>query len=79
MTAEQMRAGRALIRWSQKDLAEASGVSEPTVRRLEQMTGALAANSRTVEALQKALEGAGVQFIPENGAGPGVRLASRLS
>ncbi len=76
MTAEQLRAARALIRWSQKELAAASDVSEPTIRRLEAMEGALSGNSRTLDALQKALEAAGVEFIQANGGGPGVRLAS---
>jgi predicted transcriptional regulator len=75
MTAEQLRAARALTRLSQKDLAAASGVSEPTIKRLEQSEGELAAHTSTIRALITALEHAGVQFIPENGGGAGVRLA----
>jgi hypothetical protein len=55
-------------------LAKASGVSLPTIKRLEGKLGALSAYATTVTALQAALESAGVQFIPENGGGPGVRL-----
>lgn len=75
MTAEQLRAARGLVRLSQKELAAASGVSEPTIRRLEGQEGELGGHSSTIRALQTALESAGVQFIAENGGGAGVRLA----
>jgi transcriptional regulator with XRE-family HTH domain len=74
ITSEQLRAARALLRWEQKDLAEASKVSLPTVKRLEQKPGPLAAQGRTISDLTRAIEAAGVQFIPENGGGAGVRL-----
>lgn len=77
ITSEQLRAARALIRWEQKDLAEQSGVSLPTVKRLETKPGKIAANGPTIDALLRALESAGIQFIPENGAGVGVRLTKR--
>ena len=75
MTAEQLRAARSLLRWQQSDLAQNSGVSIPTIKRLEAMDGQLTGHSTTIRALQAALEAAGVQFIPENGGGAGVRLA----
>jgi transcriptional regulator with XRE-family HTH domain len=75
MTAEQLRAARGLIRWSQQELALASGVSVPTIKRLESMEGELSGHTATMKALGLALEGAGVQFIPENGGGAGVRMA----
>ena len=74
LTSEQVRAARALLRWEQRDLAEASGVSLPSVKRLETQPGPLAAQERTIVELRKALERAGVEFIAENGGGPGVRL-----
>ena len=74
LTSEQVRAARALLRWEQRDLAEASGVSLPSVKRLETQPGALAAQERTIVELRKALERAGVEFITENGGGAGVRL-----
>lgn len=77
LTSEQVRAARALLRWEQKDLAEASGVSLPSVKRLEQKPGPLAAQGRTISDLRRALEQAGVQFIPENGGGAGVRMRDR--
>lgn len=76
LTSEQIRAARALLRMEQKDLAERSGVSLPSIKRLEQMNGALTATRvSTVEAIRAALETAGVTFIAQNGGGAGVRLA----
>jgi predicted transcriptional regulator len=66
-----------LLRWEQKDLAEASGISLASIKRLETQPGELAAQQRTVQAIFEALESAGVEFIPENGGGAGVRLAKR--
>lgn len=77
LTSEQIRAARALLRWEQKDVAEASGVSLPSIKRLESKAGLLAAQDRTVQAIREALVAAGVEFIPENGGGAGVRLAKR--
>jgi transcriptional regulator with XRE-family HTH domain len=77
LAAEQLRAARALLRWDQKTLATAAGISVETVKRLEGMSGPVSAHSVTVDVLQKALEAAGVEFITENGGGPGVRLKKR--
>ena len=74
LTSEQVRAARALLRWEQRDLADASGVSLPSVKRLETQPGVLAAQERTIVVLREALEKAGIEFIAENGGGPGVRL-----
>ena len=74
LSSELVRAARAILRWDQRDLAAASSVSLPTIKRLESKPGLMAAHMSTVTALRKALEGAGVQFIEENGGGPGVRL-----
>jgi len=76
MTSEQVRAARALLRWEQKDLAAASGMSLPAIKRLETIPGPLAAQSRTIDAIRAALEVGGIEFIAENGGGPGVRLKS---
>jgi hypothetical protein len=77
LSSELIRAGRALLRWEQRDLASASSVSLPTIKRLESRPGIMAAHASTVTALKKALEIAGVEFIEENGGGPGVRLRKR--
>lgn len=77
MNARQLVAARGLLRWTQGDLVEKSGVSSATVRRLEAMDGELAGNNTTLQALERCLHDAGVIFIAENGEGPGVRLRKR--
>lgn len=77
LRSEVVRAARALLRWEQRDLATASSVSLATIKRLESAPGAMAAHLSTVKALQVALEAAGIEFIEENGGGPGVRLRKR--
>lgn len=69
-----MKAARALLGWSQEDLADAADISLPTVKRLEAAGGALGGRPQTVDRLRTALEQAGAVFISENGGGPGVRL-----
>jgi len=77
LTSEVIRAARALLRWDQSNLAKASSISLPTIKHLESKPGALEAHTSTVAALTCALENAGIQFIDENGGGPGVRLRKR--
>ncbi|MBU8539488.1 helix-turn-helix domain-containing protein [Falsiroseomonas tokyonensis] len=72
ITASQVRAGRALLGWSQDDLAGRSSVPRRTIARLEADQGQ--PQRRTLAAIRTALEAAGVDFIAENGGGPGVRL-----
>jgi transcriptional regulator with XRE-family HTH domain len=72
---EQLRAARSLVGWSQAELAEKSGVSLPTIKRVEVGAGPLEMRLDTVRKLQAALETAGVIFVASNGDGPGVRLA----
>ena len=69
----QIRAARALIDMSQAELAEAATVSSMTVKRAEG-SGQPYPAGKALQALREALESAGVQFIAENGGGPGVRL-----
>jgi len=73
-STRQIKAARALLAWSQGDLAEASGVSEPTIARLESAEGELGGRADTVQKILAALEKAGCIFLEENGEGPGVRL-----
>jgi predicted transcriptional regulator len=77
ISVRQIKAARALLAWSQGNLAEASGISEPTVARLESVDGPIGGRPDTSEKLQAALEKAGVEFIAENGGGAGVRLKKR--
>lgn len=72
MMSAQCRAARALIDWSQQDLANAAGVGVVTVRQFEAGVGA--PRNATTETLMNALEAAGVEFLTGNGGGPGVRL-----
>lgn len=77
VSISQIRAARALLGWMQSDLARLSGVSLPTIKRLETAKGSLGGREETRAKLVDALQKAGVLFIAENGAGPGVRLAKR--
>ncbi|WP_082552548.1 helix-turn-helix domain-containing protein [Methylobacterium sp. Leaf456] len=74
LSVRQVKAARALLAWSQSDLAKASGVSEPTIARLESVDALIGGRAETGMKLRTALEAAGVIFIEENGEGPGVRL-----
>jgi hypothetical protein len=74
ISSAQMRAARALLRWSALDLAAASKVGVATIRRVEVVEGEIPVTSANEAALRHALENAGVEFIDENGGGPGVRL-----
>jgi transcriptional regulator with XRE-family HTH domain len=72
VTAEQLRAARALIRMEQAELAERAGVSLASVKRFEAMDGLIQGRTATVDRLRITLEAAGVEFT--NGGQPGVRL-----
>ena len=67
ITPAQCRAARALLKWSQKDLADKSSISEASVRNFE--TGKTAPHKGTVVLLRQTLEAAGVVFIDDNGGG----------
>jgi hypothetical protein len=74
ISSAQMRAARALLRWSALDLAKISKVGVATIRRVEVVEGEIPVTPANEAALRRALESAGVEFIDENGGGPGVRL-----
>jgi predicted transcriptional regulator len=74
ISIRQVKAARSLLAWSQGDLAGASGISEPTIARLESQDGELGGRADTAAKIVAALESAGVEFIAENGGGAGVRL-----
>ncbi|MCZ4352648.1 helix-turn-helix transcriptional regulator [Roseovarius aestuarii] len=77
VSIKQIRAARALLGWSQNDHAERSGVSLPTIKRLESAGGELGGLQSTSDKLLDALADAGAIFIQENGEGPGVRLRKK--
>ncbi len=66
-----------MLRWSGKKLADMSGVSWPTIQRMETAKGVPSSLGKNLELIQKTLKKAGVIFIDENGGGPGVRLEKR--
>jgi transcriptional regulator with XRE-family HTH domain len=72
ITSAQCRAARGLLDWSQQDLAEKAVVGIVTVRQLE--ADAHQPRPATLDVIKRAFETAGVEFIDENGGGPGVRL-----
>ena len=72
LTPEQSRAARGLLDWSQQQLADAAQVGLSTVRDFEK--GRRTPIPANLTAIRSTLEAAGVEFIPENGGGPGVRL-----
>ena len=74
LTSAQIRAARSLIRWSAEDLANRSSLSVATIRRAELTDVETSMTAANDLAVRRALEAAGVEFIDENGGGPGVRL-----
>jgi len=78
ITAQQMRAARALLGIDQKRLAELSGVSLPTIQRMEASDGRVRGVVETLTKVVEALDAAGIELIGENtpstGSGRGVRL-----
>jgi transcriptional regulator with XRE-family HTH domain len=78
VSGEQIRAARALVRWSAADLAGASALGVNTIRRAEIADEGTVLTAANELAIRRALEVEGVVFIDENGGGPGVRLRKRL-
>ena len=74
ITSGQIRAARALLDWSRDALARHSGVGISALMRLESSDGVPSGNIKTFEAVQKAFEKAGIEFIGSPDDGPGVRL-----
>jgi DNA-binding transcriptional regulator YiaG len=77
LSGRQIAAARTLLGLGQVELAAAARISVPTLRRMEASDGEATGYANNVEAVRRALESAGVQFIPENGGGIGVRLRKR--
>jgi len=76
ITSAQCRAGRGLLAWSQQELATAAGVGVVTIHQLE--AGTSEPRQATLAVIRRAFETAGVEFIDENGGGPGVRFRKPL-
>src|SRR5215210_1786747 len=77
ITASQLRAARALVRWSPDDLAHSSQVAVATITDAEAEDGPVSVTAADARAMRLALEKAGIEFIAENGGGAGVRFAKR--
>ena len=77
LVSAQIRAARALIRWSAEDLAEAAALGLATIRRAENSEEETSMTVANDLAVRRALETEGVEFIEEDGGGPGVRLRQR--
>ncbi len=78
ITAEQIRAARALLKWPAQELADRTGISWRSIQRLESGSGIPGSRSKNLMTIRKVLENAGVVFIDQNGGGPGVRLKEPL-
>ncbi len=78
LSSAQIRAARALIRWSASDLSQASGVGTATLQRMEVMEGVPSGQVRTLLAIKEALEAAGVEFVGTPTENPGVRLITKM-
>lgn len=78
ITGSQIRAARALLRWSAERLAEEAKLGVATIRRADAADDAVPAlTAANLETIQRVLESAGIQFVPENGGGAGVRFRER--
>ena len=75
ITGRQIRAARALLKWSALELSRKSRIAPATIQRFEQQEGVPDGRSQTLLELQRALEAAGVEFIGTPDDRPGVRLA----
>src|ERR1700746_544108 len=78
ISGAQIRAARALLRWSAADLVRESGVSPATINRAESTDGKTTMTFANASAIRRALENAGVELIEENGGGLGARLRRGL-
>ena len=78
ITGAQVRAAKALIKWSGSDLAQNANVSISSIRRIEAVDGIPDSTSvKVLNSIQKALEAAGIEFLGSPEDGPGVRLKSK--
>ena len=74
ITSCQIRAARALVNWSARELAEKSGLGVATIRRMELADGVPSSSAQTLDFVRKVMESVGVEFIGPPEDGPGVRL-----
>jgi transcriptional regulator with XRE-family HTH domain len=77
VTSAQVRMARAALNWTVRDLAEAARVHRNTITNVE--TERYVGDPETLAAIEDVLKRAGVEFIDQNGGGPGVRLRKRTT
>ena len=77
ITGRQIAAARTLLGLGQAELAASASISVPTLKRMEASEGAAAGMLNNVRAVRLALEQAGLEFIPQNGGGAGIRFRDR--
>ena len=75
VTSAQVRMARAALNWTVRDLAEATGLHRNTITNIE--VGRYSGDPETLSTIESVLKRAGVEFIDEDGGGPGVRLRRR--
>ena len=74
ITGSQIRAARALVRWSAGELAEKVGSARQTIMRFEQVDSVPPSRTQTLMEIKRVFEGAGLEFIGTPDNGPGVRF-----
>ena len=79
LTVEQMRMARAALGWSFETMAEKCGVSSRTLRRIESEDGLKKATNANLRLIRETLQAAGIEFIGDEGDGPGVRLWTKTN
>jgi ribosome-binding protein aMBF1 (putative translation factor) len=77
VSGAQIRAGRGLLNWSSQELAARSGVGWSTIKRIEELEGIPNSRTGTLERVKTALEQAGIEFLGDPVASPGVRLCRK--
>jgi ribosome-binding protein aMBF1 (putative translation factor) len=77
ITSDQIRAARAMLRWSSADLSAKAGVGTATIKRLEVQVGIPSVNTKTLISIKEALEKAGIEFTGDPDNSPGVCLIKR--
>ena len=75
VTKAQVKMARAALDWTVRDLADATGLHRNTINNIE--VGRFAGDEATLQKIEKVFLAAGIEFINENGGGPGVRLSKR--
>jgi transcriptional regulator with XRE-family HTH domain len=74
LTTQQIRMARGALRWSAQRLSDEAGVALKTIQRIESLDGVPPSHTQTLQAIQQALEAAGIEFIGSPTDAPGIRL-----